>query len=234
VTEAHGAHVLLQSVAALVLSVGGAAMVLRAWDDQRRGRTVTPLGRDTNDRRTASHTGAPALIALLSASAAAIHLAAGPEHVEALGDLGLGFYWAALVQGVFAVAWLASSRSRRLASFGIAANLALVAAWAVSRTVGLPALPGGAEPVGSADAVTVLLEVGLVALLMLHEAPRDRRRSDHDRPRAIGTSALLAVGGVAVLATAIAMVDIGAGHHGEDQPIHGEAPQAHGAGVSYR
>ena len=33
----------------------------------------------------------------------------------------------------------------------------------------------------------------------------------------------VAVGGVAVLATAIAMVDIGAGHHGGGQEVHGAA-----------
>jgi hypothetical protein len=223
VSEAHGAHALIESVAALVLSLGGAAIVVRAWSDRRRGRIRSSVGPRPIDGRPASVTASAVVGALLSASAAVIHLAAGPEHVEALGDLGLGFYWAALIQGAFAFVWLASSMSRRLAWFGIAANLALVAAWALSRTVGLPLAAGGAEPVGTADAVTVLLEVGLMALLALHLTPQVRPRSDGDRPWAIGTSALVAVGGVAVLATAVAMVDLGAGHHGDGAEVHGAA-----------
>ena len=221
-TEAHGAHALLESVAALVLSLGGAVIVVRAWSDRRSGRILASVDPGTAAGRPGTVTATPVVV-LLSAAAAIIHLAAGPEHVESLGDLGLGFYWAALVQGAFAFAWLASARSRRLAVFGIAANLALVVAWVVSRTVGLPLVPGGPEAVGTADAVTILLELGLIVLLVLRLAPKDRSRSAGDRPWAIGTSALVAVGGVAVLATLVAMVGIGAGHHGDGQEVHGTA-----------
>ncbi len=93
----------------------------------------------------------------------------------------------------------------------------------MSQTVGLPLAAGGPEPVGTAGAVSVLLEIGLMALLVPHLTPRDRPRSAGDRPWAIGTSALVAVGGVAVLATAVAMVDLGAGHHGDGQEVHGAA-----------
>ena len=62
-----------------------------------------------------------------------------------------------------------------------------------------------------------------MALLALRLTPQDRARSAGGRPWAIGTSALVAVGGVAVLTTAVAVVDIGAGHHGDGQEVHGAA-----------
>ncbi len=103
--------------------------------------------------------------ASLSAGAAAIHLAAASSHLEALGDLALGFYWAALFQIAFAGALLAHPSSRRLATVGVAINVALVAAWAWSRTIGLPTIPGGPEAVGLADATTVAFQVVLVWML---------------------------------------------------------------------
>jgi hypothetical protein len=109
------------------------------------------------------------VLAALSMGAAAIHLAAGPAHVEALGDLGLGFYWAALFQGGVALGLLragAAGPGPWLWRIALAGSLAISAAWLVSRTVGLPLVPGGAEPVGTADLVATLLQlltvIGLV------------------------------------------------------------------------
>jgi hypothetical protein len=215
-TGMHGGHALIETLAAIVLCLGGAVIVLQAWFD--RGRPddrIWPV-RETPPSPTWLTT---ALIAVLSGSAAAIHLAAGPQHVEELGDIGLGFYWAALFQAGFAVAWLASARSRRLALVGIAGNAALTALWALSRTTGLPFLPG-VEPIGVADAVCVALEIGLVALLGV--ALRDPVPVwGGGRSMGLGTTGLIAIAGVAVLATAIAVVDVNAGHHGG-----GNAPPA--------
>jgi hypothetical protein len=209
-TGMHGGHAFIEIVAAFVLTLGGAVILLQTWFDRGRPEDRIWSVRDIGPspaRLTA------ALVAVLSGAAAAIHLAAGPEHVEELGDVGLGFYWAALFQAAFVVAWLVSSRPRWLAWVGIAGNGMLIALWLLSRTVGLPVLPG-VEPVGTTDAICVALEVGLVMVLasVLREPASNlgARRSMR-----FGTSAIVAIASVAVLATAIAVVDVGAGHHAE-------------------
>ena len=165
-TGMHGGHALIEALAAIV-SLGGAVIVLQAWFD--RGRPddrIWPV-RETPPSPTWLTT---ALIAVLSASAAAIHMAAGPQHVEELGDIGLGFYWAALSRRASPSP---GSLPRGPAAAVIAGNAVLIALWALSRTTGLPFLPG-VEPIGVADAVCVALEIGLVALLGV--ALRDRCR----------------------------------------------------------
>ena len=165
------------------------------------------------------------LVALLSGAAAAIHLAAGPEHVEAVGDLGLGFYWAALTQGGFALAWLFTARPTHLAWLGIALNAGLIGVWAWSRTIGVGLLPDGPEPAGVADTITVLIEGALIGLLA-HRVVTRSRWSVGDPTRLVGPSAAVAIAGVAVVMTAIAIVDLGHGHsHGDT----GAAQAAHGA-----
>ena len=209
----HGGHELIEIVAALVLTVGGAAILVRAWLDRGGGdrSAEAPFSDDTRGTRRRSADG---LVVVLSGAAAAIHLAAGPEHVEALGDLGLGFYWAALLQGGLAVAWVLAGRSPRLTLFGIVVNAGLLAAWAWSRTIGV-GLPGGPEGIGVADSVTVVLELALIAVLASGLVVR--RRPAAVSIRVPAASAAIAIGGVAVLATTIALVDIGGGHgHGHE------------------
>ena len=205
----HGDHAVIETVAAIVLTVGGAAILFRAWLARGRG-DQTPGGARLPDEATGTgRRSVDVVVVVLSAAAAAIHLAAGPGHVEALGDLGLGFYWAALVQGAFAVAWVTAGRSHRLAGFGIAVNAALIAAWGWSRTVGL-GLPGGPEGIGVADGVTIVLEIALIGILA--SALSARRPLVKFLVRIPAASAAIAIGGIALLATTIALVDIGGGH----------------------
>ena len=226
-TDTHASHALIETVAALCLTAGGAAIVVRAWLDRRRAarRGVMPVN---PGRAAVSPWPSPwsaGLVALLSGAAAAIHLAAGPEHVEALGDLGLGFYWAALTQGGFALAWLVSARPTRLAWLGIALNAGLIGVWVWSRTIGVGFLPDGPEPAGVADTITVLIEGALIGLLAHQLVTRSRWRLG-DPTRLVGASAAVAIAGVAVVATAIAIVDLGHGHsHGDA----GAALTAHAA-----
>jgi len=225
VTDTHASHALIETLAALVLTVGGAAVVVRAWLDRRRTARsgVMPV---SPGRATASPSPWSAgLVALLSGAAAAIHLAAGPEHVEAVGDLGLGFYWAALTQGGFALAWLFTARPTHLAWLGIALNAGLIGVWAWSRTIGVGLLPDGPEPAGVADTITVLIE-GILIGLLAHRLVTGSRWSDGDSTRLVGPSAAVAIAGVAVVMTAIAIVDLRHGHsHGDT----GAAQAAHGA-----
>ncbi len=159
------------------------------------------------------------LVASLSIGAGVIHLAAASSHLELLGDLALGFYWAALFQVAFAVAFLARSGSHDLARVGVAVNLVLIGAWAWSRTVGLPMIPGGPEAVGLADGTTVGLQVLLVALLTARIAgwgglPRGRRPAAFSS--AINASVFLVAIAAVAFATSIAASDGLAGHsHGD-------------------
>jgi hypothetical protein len=113
-----------------------------------------------------------------STGAGLIHLALGPEHLEELGALGWGFYVAAALQ----VGWVAAvvaahavtpdpaadgPRLRAVALAGIAMNVAILGAWVVSRTVGLPTgeTPWVPEAIGRADLISAALEIGIVAIL---------------------------------------------------------------------
>lgn len=162
-----------------------------------------------------SRRAATSFVASLSIGAAVVHLAAASTHVEPLGDLALGFYWVAFFQAAFALALLARPRSRPLVRTGFGINLAVIFAWAWSRTIGLPMNPGGPEPVGIADATTVAFEI--VLLLMLAARPRLRgagpvrsRSATHPGPRP--RAAFLVGIGLVVLATTFAMADAFSGH----------------------
>ncbi len=161
-----------------------------------------------------------------------------------MGDLALGFYWAALFQIAFAVALLGRPTSRQLARVGVGINLALIGAWAWSRTIGLPTIASGPEGIGIADATAVVFEVLLVSLLaasvaVRHSGHLDRRPAA--RLAAIATPVLVA--GIALVAftTSIAVTDGLAGHghaggashaHRDDDPTVTapgtiEAPHGH-------
>lgn len=230
----HGSHEFLHLVAATVLWFGGGTILVRAALG-RQGhpaagpREVRPP-RQPERRQAigALRRTAVAIVAGLSAAAAAIHLAAGPTHVVELGDLGLGFYGAAILQGAFAIAWIGGHGSMRLAAAGIALNLSLIAAWAVSRTVGLPGT-AGPESIGLADATAIALELALVAGLVAR-----RRGIDADlavalpaaRVSTVATSARVAALGIIALSATIGVVAAGGDHHGSSTPIGHHADRA--------
>lgn len=221
-TDLHAGHATVEAGAAIVLSLGGAIALGRAWLDHRStaprsARVTSGLSPGALVRRTGRYAAA-----VLSAGAAAIHLAAGPSHVEELGDVGLLFYWAALFQAGLALFLLAGRLTPGVVRAGIAGNAALVAAWAWSRSSGLPFVPGGPEAVGLVDGIAVAFEIGVVAILVGWGERLDLWLSGLARPadvRTAATSGLVTVVGVALLATTIALVDVGGhghaagGHH---------------------
>lgn len=124
---------------------------------------------------------AAAIAIAASVGAGMIHLALGPEHLEELGALGWGFYLAAALQAGWAVAVVAllgrsggASRFRWPAIAGIAINVAILGAWAISRTAGLPAgeTPWLPEPIGRTDTIAAALEVAIVAAILVQRRPR--------------------------------------------------------------
>jgi hypothetical protein len=205
----HG-HELLHMVAAVVLTLGGAAFVFASI----RWRSISSRSPATEPPAAGVGRSLTVMVAGLSAGAAVIHLAAAPHHYEEIGDLGAGFLAAAVFQGVWAVVCLSvpSGPSARTRSLGIVVNAAIVLAWAYTRTVGLPVGPfaGSPEPIGFPDAASVTFELLLIAGLLAVRS----RSFDAEPPRAARTIASIAVVpvlGLTILATSLATVAIASG-----------------------
>lgn len=113
----------------------------------------------------------------LSFGAGIVHGAAGPEHFAEWWAYGVFFYAAAAAQVGYGIilatqgiegwgGWAVVRRKVYL--LGIIGNLAIIALWVVSRTVGVPVGPeaGEPEPVGFLDGVSKVLEFALIAVLV--------------------------------------------------------------------
>lgn len=114
--------------------------------------------------------------AILSFVAGAIHLLAGPEHADEWWAYGLFFYGVAAAQvgyGLLLVThgiegwggWDAVRRRVYLA--GAWGTVAVIAVWALSRTVGVPVGPEAfeAEGIGPLDVSSKIVEAALLATL---------------------------------------------------------------------
>jgi hypothetical protein len=174
--------------------------------------------------------------AALSIGAGIIHFALGPEHLEELGALGFGFY----VSGALQVGWAAAlgvalvlpgARDRNrglraLAWSGIAINLAILAAWAFSRIVGLPAgeTPWTPEGIGVPDAIAGVLEVALVLGLGAWLRGWAVGRVQSTRLLGIGVAVALSavLVGTVVAVTPSGMHDVDGHSTGHDHPSGGQ------------
>jgi hypothetical protein len=105
-----------------------------------------------------------------SICAAAIHFGAAPEHLEEWPAAGVFM----IASGAFQLVWglavaLKVKPTPRLITAGALANAAMVATWAMSRTVGLPLGPEGPwmrEHVHTTDLIATALEVLIVAAIL--------------------------------------------------------------------
>lgn len=106
------------------------------------------------------------IAAVLSLLAATVHAGLAPHHFGESAALGTAFALAAAGQTALVIA-AARGLTRRTALAGIALNVAILAAWGLSRTVGLPVgpHPGTPEPVAALDVLTALAEAGVCLLL---------------------------------------------------------------------
>lgn len=104
-------------------------------------------------------------LAALSLGAAAVHFAMTPQHASESLVLGVGFVVAAWAQVVVAGVVLGRP-GRRTLTWSALVQLAAIAVWVVSRTYGLPFGPDRWTPeaVGTADLITVGLEVGFMVI----------------------------------------------------------------------
>jgi hypothetical protein len=229
----HVSHESVERIAALILVVGGAvftAMALRARPvhsgsaafDLERSLAAGPASiaaATSAVRRTLV-----VVIAGLSAGAAVIHLVAAPSHYAEIGDLAAGFVISAAFQALW-IRWCLAGPSRRTMAVGIAVNLAIVAAWTWTRTIGLPigAFGGGVpEPVGYPDSASVAFELLIVAGLVSRWLDVDLALARRASVRAIASVALVPVLGLVLILTSLATVAIVDGlDHGapEGRPV---------------
>ena len=143
---------------------------------------------------------------------------------------GLLFLASALGQTVWAVLLLAAPSARLLAA-GAAGNLGILAAWALSRTTGLPVgpEPGTPEPIGALDIAASAFELGLVVAALLLIAVRGPLATPGRQVKHFAAIAAAVL--VAVTGAAFAKAQAGAGHHGAATKHHADPAldQAHAA-----
>jgi hypothetical protein len=180
------------------------------------------------------------LLAALSFAAGVIHLVMVPQHAQESTRMGLAFAAAGWFQIAFGIAVVVRP-TRGWVRLGILANVAFVATWIVSRTVGLPNWTGdgGVETTKWADALCVGFEIAIIvvaAAVLL--APRLLER--WTRPVFVVG---VAIAGILVLTTAVLASPSTANHvhdeaegdahvHSEGEVTIGNASHTHDPGAS--
>lgn len=110
------------------------------------------------------------VVVISSLAAAGVHAAVAPPHLREGALIGAFFVACAAAQLIWAaLAWQRPTPA--VLWSGIVGNLAVLALWLVSRTVGIPGIAGGPEPIGPWDVTCALWEVVIVVgcLRMLRE-----------------------------------------------------------------
>ena len=110
------------------------------------------------------------VLVLASAGVAVVHLGVVPAHYREHVTTGLFF----VVVAAFQLGWAAAMavRPSRTVLLAAALNLGVVVVWVMSRTAGIPLVPGGedVEAIGYPDVVALVLEgvvvYGAMALLV--------------------------------------------------------------------
>ena len=189
------------------------------------------VGPFTQPHRTGLEGGArvaSVLAGMLLIGAGVLHISAAGDHTN-LPVMTAGFLVVAALQAGLGGLILHRRPSRLLVAGGIALTLGAIATWLVSRTVGLPFLPGGhMEPVGFKDGITVLFEVATVPVLaLLASADLDQVRLPSPR---LGNQAAAVLGSAMFALFVPALMLEGGGHHSAgEMHAHGEeAGHAHG------
>jgi hypothetical protein len=165
-----------------------------------------------------------------SLGAGLIHLAVVREHLAEVPFLGVSFIVVGLAQVGWAL-WALGRDTVPAPRATVMLTLGFIAAWAMSRTVGLSLNPLTAvpEPIGVADVLCVVLEVAMIGCVLVAMSRPARTPVEADQHRTATSSrglALLAAGALAVSALATpAMAATTAGEHVHDH--HGEVVDDH-------
>lgn len=166
------------------------------------------------------------IAALLTAAAGGIHLAAAVPHFTDDRLLGASFVAVGWLQLAVA-AGLLLGVSRSTVAAATAVNLVAAAAWALSRTTGLPLGHAGPEAVGIADLVTVAFEVAAMGLLVA----RWRGSAALLGSRTTAVVTLAATGILVGIGSGAAIATLATGHHHAVAPAaHSEPAGGHAAG----
>jgi hypothetical protein len=130
-------------------------------------------------RRSSPNFGGTAAISVVVAACAAsagAHVALVPGHMREAPGVGVAFVVATGLLVAVAVALAIVPDSRAAARCAALLLAALIAAYAVSRTAGLPLLEPHREPLDSVGVATKLVEaLGLAFALQLNRRVGDRR-----------------------------------------------------------
>jgi hypothetical protein len=170
----------------------------------RRGPDVT----ESTDLRVVA-------LAIVLAVAAGVHGTLLPSHARESALLGFGFGVAAAFQLSAAVLVLTRPTVRLLSLVAVGSAL-MIAAWALSRTVGLPLPPSEwtPEPLGFVDVLTSLFEASAIGLALALA----RERGDRHGAGAAGwtVTALWLVGSAGVFLLAVASAHESHGQGADD------------------
>jgi len=185
----------------------------------------TDDGSGPSPREVSANTLPFVIAGLLAAIAGGVHGTLAPSHARETTILGVAFAAVAVVQLVSA-ALLVQRPGRRVLEVVAAGNVALVLAWAASRTVGLPvgARPWSPEPIGLLDVSTMLVELAcLYTCLAL--------RSDDPPPPTPRVARLMNVALAAVGAFGLFLLMAAQTHadHGGSAAVHQTGHLVHAA-----
>ena len=168
------------------------------------------------------------LAGMLLIGAGVLHISAAGDHTN-LPVMLAGFLVVATLQAGLGGLLLFRRAGGLVLAGGLALTVGALATWLVSRTAGLPFLPGGhMEPIGFKDGVTVVFEVATAPLLaVLASSELDQVRLPSPR---LGSQAVAVVASGMFALFVPALVLGGGGHHSADEMAHmnGENGHAHG------
>ena len=165
---------------------------------------------------------------LFSIAAGVIHVSAAADH-QNLPVMMVGFIVVAVLQVALGglLIWRRPDPLLLVAALGL--MLGSVGMWLMSRTSGLPFLPGGhMEPIGFKDSVTVLFELATVPGLLLLMSPE---LGGIRLPSArLGAQALAFLSAFTFMLFVPALMLDGGSHHAAGQAGHPHADGGHGDG----
>lgn len=158
-------------------------------------------------------------VSLSLAMAAGLHLAVLPDHLQEGLVIGAFFLVCAVLQ-LAAAAVVSAGAGARARQVIVIGNLAVIAIWAVSRTVGLPIGPdaGTPEPVSTLDALSFVAELVAIGGLFLLARP------SKVRSWRLGPVAGLALTSLLVAGTAMAFTPAEHHHDEPGAPVHVHVP----------
>src|SRR6478672_6947220 len=238
IETAHGGRELVETIVAVVVVVVGKVFTVITFltNPARRGPGASayapgassPGARPDPEAGPAVRRSVARMAVTLSGGAAVIHLVAAPPHYAEIGDLASGFVAAAAFQGWWALR-AHGGLTLRLIDVGIVVNAAIVAAWAWTRSVGLPIgeFAGGPEPVGFPDAVCTAFEVLLMGVLLAARSGLDAAIVGRSWARPAASIAVVPVLGLVLVLTSMSTVAIA---NGLDHGGSGQGTSGHVAG----